>query len=240
MIDHARTMSRSHAETGRRFSLAFTLIELLVVIAIIAILAALLLPALAKAKQKAQRIWCTSNLKQFAYAIHMYTEDNREKFPGPVWLGLFYTYTTNDQFMPYYICSYLSLPTPAPDIVRTAKVCMCPATLAAAPIITPGAPDSLDQPLSYIQAEAVTNSFSPLVYFEYPFGRPKTASNPADVRKTSDVKNPAGSYAISDADKVIMPYDATYAKYLPLQTVHGKRLRNQLFFDWHVQTVHGP
>jgi prepilin-type N-terminal cleavage/methylation domain-containing protein len=60
---------------------AFTLIELLVVIAIIAILAALLLPALVNTKERARRVACKSNLRQFVLAVHMYGNENRDRIP---------------------------------------------------------------------------------------------------------------------------------------------------------------
>jgi len=126
------TQSSVHRYGAARVT-AFTLIELLVVIAIIAILAAMILPALSKAKIKAQGSYCMNNTKQLTLGWIMYeSESGDQLMPNPGWVGGHMLWTANAENTNTYILVDTSQSIMA-TYVKSAKVYKCPGDTVPAP-----------------------------------------------------------------------------------------------------------
>jgi prepilin-type N-terminal cleavage/methylation domain-containing protein/prepilin-type processing-associated H-X9-DG protein len=221
-----RNIKRQHGLFPLR---GFTLIELLVVIAVIGILAGILLPVLAKAKEKAQRTGCLSNLKQIGVAVQMYTDENEDTLPGPVWAGARASYDKNSsQELIWFIAESLGAPSPGNDTV-VADVFVCPGYLRRAPDVT-----SMKGRKCYLLNDDVDPN--PLNWVP-PFGYPVSPiAQPLKLSSFDNNMPPSSIFAITDVDKGNINPTVSWWSDLPYEPVHGG-VRNQLFFDWHVEAV---
>ena len=192
-------------------SKAFTLIELLVVIAIIAILAAMLLPALAKAKKKAQQAFCINSIKQLGLGMILYLGDNNDIYAGAASNG---TYGPHLEDWIYWRV--------APNVATVNGVLM---TLDKSPVIrmlgTGGSTNLFRCPTDTDEKDRVTYAQGGLpYYYSYEFTSYNVdnnvnpgiltiidQNNKAWYSKAANVKNPSNKMMAEEPTTTLKPWD---------------------------------
>src|SRR3954470_8386075 len=197
--------------------MAFTLIELLVVIAIIAILASLLLPALARAKDKAKSVACLSDVKQWLFALWMYEDDNEDYFPyegnpgnisGGLNLNAWYNSAAGYAGLPKLMDLYAQGTPPVPG---SKNIFTCPSSIKKP---APNPP-------------TVTGA-----YFMYGFNNRLDPDGPAQYKRT-EVLRPTETVTFTENSEGVFP--STSGVYTLAR--HGMRA-NLGFVDGHASAVH--
>ncbi|MFO1487398.1 MAG: prepilin-type N-terminal cleavage/methylation domain-containing protein [Verrucomicrobiota bacterium] len=196
----------------------FTLIELLVVVGIIAILAAMLLPALARAKAKAQSVSCLSNLRQIGLAMNLYAEDANGFLPG----------TSHSSLSNSWIYSL------APYLASVDKIRICPADQARdARLANHGTSYIMNE---YTSTPALDPFGSPIAG-EPTWNRLNAITKPCDTILVFEISDRQGSGTGQDHTHSRNWLNGWSSVLDDIQPDRHGSTANYLFADWHVAAL---